>query len=327
MSKSLNDTELIKIGRAVIDAELTALGELRQRIDTAFTQACRDILATDGRVVVIGMGKSGHIGNKIASTLASTGTPAFFVHPAEASHGDLGMITHHDTVLALSNSGETPEILAILPTIKRVGVNLVAMTGNPDSTLAEQASAVLHTGVEHEACPHDLAPTSSTLCMLAMGDALALALLTARGFTPEDFARAHPGGALGRRLLLYVTDVMVSGDAIPMLADSAGLSEALVEMSSKGLGMTAICDAEQRLSGVFTDGDLRRALERGVDIYKASIAEVMTHEPVTVNDSALAVEVLRLMQKERINGIFVVDQQSRLVGALNNQSLIQAGII
>lgn len=327
MSKRLDDEQLIEIGQAVIDAESAALTDLRQRIDTSFTNAVRAILSTEGRVVVIGMGKSGHIGGKIASTLASTGTPAFFVHPAEASHGDLGMITRHDVVLALSNSGETPEIVAIVPTIKRIGVSLVAMTGNPDSTLAEQAMAVLNTSVDHEACPHDLAPTSSAVCMLAMGDALALALLTARGFTPEDFARAHPGGALGRRLLLYAEDLMVTGNAIPVVAETADLSEALVEMSSKGLGMTAICDSSQRLTGVFTDGDLRRSLERGVDIYNVCISDVMTRNPVVARDSALAVEILQVMQEKRINGLFIVDAEQRPIGALNNQSLYEAGII
>ncbi len=327
MSKSLDDSELISIGQAVIDAESSALNALRERIDASFISAAREILATDGRVVVIGMGKSGHIGGKIASTPASTGTPAFFVHPAEASHGDLGMITRHDVVVALSNSGETPEIIAIVPTIKRIGVKLVAMTGSLQSTLAQLAQVVLNTGVDHEACPHDLAPTSSAVCMLAMGDALALALLTARGFTPEDFARAHPGGALGRRLLLYASDLMVTGDAIPMVNESADLSEALVEMSGKGLGMTAICDASGQLTGVFTDGDLRRSLERGVDIYNVCISDVMTRNPVVAENSVLAMEVLQVMQEKRINGLFIVDSERRPIGALNNQSLYEAGII
>jgi len=327
MSAGLENSELVDIGRSVVDSEISALNALRERIDTAFVSACRRILATEGRVVVIGMGKSGHIGGKIASTFASTGTPAFFVHPAEASHGDLGMITEPDTVLALSNSGETPELLAILPTMKRSGIATIAMTGKSESTLAEQADVVLNTAVDHEACPHDLAPTSSALCMLAMGDALALALLSARGFTTEDFARAHPGGALGKRLVLYASDIMVTGDAIPIVLESSGLSAALVEMSSKGLGMTAVVDDQNRLVGIFTDGDLRRSLERGVDVYAVSMAEIMTRDPVSTGQSVLAVEVLKIMQDRRINGIFMVNDRNHIVGAMNNQTLLAAGII
>lgn len=326
MSKRLDDAQLIEIGQAVIDAEAAALTDLRQRIDASFTNAVRDILATEGRVVVIGMGKSGHIGGKIASTLASTGTPAFFVHPAEASHGDLGMITRHDVVLALSNSGETPEIVAIVPTIKRIGVNLVAMTGNPDSTLAEQAMAVLNTSVDHEACPHDLAPTTSTTVSLVMGDALAIALLEKRGFTAEDFAYSHPGGSLGRRLLLRVSDLMHQGDELPKVNPDATLAEAILEVSAKGLGMTTVIAANGELSGIFTDGDLRRALDNEANIKTTAVASIMTTGGKTIGPDALAASALSIMEDSKITVLVVVDEENKPIGTVQMYDLLQAGL-
>jgi arabinose-5-phosphate isomerase len=320
-------TPFEQLGRDVIELEAEALQALARRIDGQFAEACRLILACHGRVVVTGMGKSGHIGGKIAATLASTGTPAFFVHPGEASHGDLGMITPPDVVLAISNSGETGEILTILPIIKRLGVKLIGLTGKPDSSLARQSDAVLYAGVEKEACPHNLAPTASTTAALAVGDALAVALLKSRGFTPEDFARAHPAGSLGRRLLLYVSDVMHTGAAIPKVGEDASLREALLEMTGKGLGMTGVLDRDGRLVGIFTDGDLRRVLNRGVDVYNAAIAEVMTRNPKTTRADRLAAETVQLMRSLKINGLFVVDQDNRVLGALNMHDLFRAGVI
>ena len=320
-------TPFEQLGREVIELEAEALQALARRIDGQFAAACRLILACRGRVIVIGMGKSGHIGGKIAATLASTGTPAFFVHPGEASHGDLGMITPPDVVLAISNSGETEEILTILPIIKRLGVKLIGLTGKLESNLARQSDAVLYAGVEKEACPHNLAPTASTTAALAVGDALAVALLKSRGFTPEDFARAHPAGSLGRRLLLYVSDIMHTGAAIPKVAEDASLREALLEMTGKGLGMTGVLDRDGRLVGIFTDGDLRRVLNRGVDVYSAAITEVMTRNPKTTRADRLAAETVQLMRSLKINGLFVVDEDNRVLGALNMHDLFRAGVI
>jgi arabinose-5-phosphate isomerase len=316
-----------QLGREVIQLEAEALQTLAKRVDGQFAEACRLILACAGRVIVIGMGKSGHIGGKIAATLASTGTPSFFVHPGEASHGDVGMITTPDIVLAISNSGETEEILTILPIIKRMGVKLIALTGGLQSSLARQADAVLNAGVEKEACPHNLAPTASTTAALAIGDALAVALLKSRGFTREDFARAHPAGSLGRRLLLYVSDIMHSGTAIPQVAEGASLREALLEMTGKGLGMTGVVDHQGRLVGIFTDGDLRRVLNRNVDVYNAKITEVMTQNPKTTRADRLAAETVQLMRSLKINGLFVVDENNRVLGALNMHDLFRAGVI
>jgi arabinose-5-phosphate isomerase len=316
-----------QLGREVIQLEAEALQTLAKRVDGQFAEACRLILACTGRVIVTGMGKSGHIGGKIAATLASTGTPSFFVHPGEASHGDVGMITTPDIVLAISNSGETEEILTILPIIKRMGVKLIALTGGLQSSLARQADAVLNAGVEKEACPHNLAPTASTTAALAIGDALAVALLKSRGFTREDFARAHPAGSLGRRLLLYVSDIMHTGTAIPQVAEGASLREALLEMTGKGLGMTGVVDHQGRLVGIFTDGDLRRALNRSVDVYNAKITEVMTQNPKTTRADRLAAETVQLMRSLKINGLFVVDENNRVLGALNMHDLFRAGVI
>ena len=316
-----------QLGREVIQLEAEALHTLAKRVDGQFADACRLILACTGRVIVTGMGKSGHIGGKIAATLASTGTPSFFVHPGEASHGDVGMITTPDIVLAISNSGETGEILTILPIIKRMGVKLIALTGGLQSSLARQADAVLNAGVEKEACPHNLAPTASTTAALAIGDALAVALLKSRGFTREDFARAHPAGSLGRRLLLYVSDIMHTGTAIPQVAEGASLREALLEMTGKGLGMTGVVDRQGRLVGIFTDGDLRRGLNRSVDVYNAKITEVMTQNPKTTRADRLAAETVQLMRSLKINGLFVVDENNRVLGALNMHDLFRVGII
>ncbi|MBF0255152.1 MAG: KpsF/GutQ family sugar-phosphate isomerase [Gammaproteobacteria bacterium] len=285
------------------------------------------MLNCPGRVIVTGMGKSGHIGNKIAATLASTGTPAFFVHPGEASHGDLGMITDKDVVVALSNSGETAEILTILPLIKRLGAPLIALTGNPESNLAREADVHLDVSVEKEACPLGLAPTSSTTATLAMGDALAIALLEARGFTEEDFARSHPGGSLGRRLLLHVKDIMRSGEAIPRVLHSASLNQALLEMTRKGLGMTAVVDENESILGIYTDGDLRRTLDQGLDIHQVGIAEVMTPGCVTLPQDSLAAAALQLMESRKINALLVADDQGRLIGALNMHDLLRAGVV
>lgn len=314
-------------GRDVIAIEAAAVNALADRLGDAFERACEICLDCRGRVVVVGMGKSGHIGGKIAATLASTGTPAFFVHPGEASHGDLGMITGQDAVLAISNSGETSEILTILPLIKRLGVPLISLTGNPDSTLATNADVNLDVSVAKEACPLNLAPTASTTATLAMGDALAVALLEARGFTAEDFARSHPGGSLGRRLLLHVADLMHTGDAIPRVAPDVTLSEALVEMTRKGLGMTAIVDEDSRVLGVFTDGDLRRTLDRRLDVHTTAVAEVMTRGGKTIHPEELAAEALKLMDDHKINALLVVDESELLVGALNMHDLLRAGIV
>jgi arabinose-5-phosphate isomerase len=316
-----------QLGREVLKLEADALIALLSRLDGQFARAGELILACRGRVVVTGMGKSGHIGGKIAATLASTGTPAFFVHPGEASHGDLGMIQPEDVVIAISNSGETAEILTILPLIKRMGAKLIALTGRTDSSLAHQADALLYAGVEKEACPHNLAPTASTTAALAIGDALAVALLKSRGFTPDDFARSHPAGSLGRRLLLYVADLMHSGKNLPAVTTQASLSEALLEMTGKGLGMTAVVESDGKLAGILTDGDLRRLLNRGLDVRTAKIAEVMTRHPKVTRPDVLAAEAVQLMQTLKINGLIVVDEQHKAVGALNMHDLLRAGVV
>ncbi len=319
--------KLRELGLAVLETEAEAVRALTRCVNGDFVRACEHMLRCEGRIVVTGMGKSGHIGNKIAATLASTGTPAFFVHPGEASHGDLGMITPGDVVLALSNSGETSELVTILPLIKRLGVPLIAMTGNPASTLAREADVNIDVTVEREACPLGLAPTASTTATLAMGDALAVALLEARGFTEQDFARSHPGGTLGRRLLLHVNDIMHQGNEIPTVSHSATLGEALVEMTAKGLGMTAVVNDENRVLGVFTDGDLRRTLDRGCHLQATPVTEVMTPGGVTTSPERLAAEALKLMEEKKINALLVVDEKERLVGALNMHDLLRAGVV
>ena len=317
----------IGVGRRVLDIEARAVDCLKDSLDDSFSAACDLMLAARGRVIVTGMGKSGHVGSKLAATLASTGTPSFFVHPGEASHGDLGMITPDDVVLALSNSGETAEVLAILPVIKRKGTALIGMTGRPQSALAQLSDVHLTVAVSEEACPHNLAPTSSTTAALAMGDALAIALLEARGFTPEDFAMSHPGGSLGRRLLLKVDDIMHAGEQLPVVASGASLSEALLEMTRKGLGMTAITRDDGTLAGIFTDGDLRRMLDRDIDIRKATIDEVMVAQPITIEPGHLAAEALQIMESRKINGLMVCDQDHKPLGAFNMQDLLRAGVV
>lgn len=324
----LDDTALVASGARVIELEACALHALRARMDAGFARACRLLLACRGRVICMGMGKSGHVARKIAATLASTGTPAYFVHPAEASHGDLGMITDADAVLLVSNSGETEEVLTILPMLKRQNNVLIALTGRPQSTLARHASVHLDVSVPAEACPLGLAPTASTTAALAMGDALAVALLEARGFTPDDFARSHPAGALGRRLLLRISDVMHYGDEIPRVAVDASLSEALVEMNQKRLGMTAVVDQAGRLRGVFTDGDLRRALDdAAVDLRNTPIAALMTRSPKTIGPDQLASEAAHLMEAHKINALLVVDTDEKVVGALNIHDLLRARVV
>lgn len=328
MTRSIDRDRVEHLAQAVLETEAQAILALKSRIDDTFISACDHMLHCEGRIVVTGMGKSGHIGDKIAATLASTGTPAFFVHPGEASHGDLGMITPKDVVLALSNSGETEEILTILPIIKRLGVPLITLTGNPDSRLARAANANIDVSVEKEACPLGLAPTASTTASLAMGDALAVALLESRGFTEEDFARSHPAGSLGRRLLLRIEDLMHTGDAVPTVSEKASLSEALLEMSRKGLGMTTVADSQGRLAGVFTDGDLRRLLDHGeVSINTLQVASVMHSNCISVNAQILAAEALRVMDEKRVNALPVVDGDNRIVGALNMHDLLRAGVV
>lgn len=324
----MTDTRtLLHSAQRTIDLERQAIDSLRARLNGDFTRACELILACKGRVVVVGMGKSGHIGNKIAATLASTGTPAFFVHPAEASHGDMGMITRDDLVLALSNSGSTSEIVTLLPLIKRMGITLISMTGNSASPLAQAAEVNLDASVEQEACPLNLAPTASTTVSLVLGDALAIALLEARGFTAEDFAFSHPGGALGRRLLLKVEHVMHSGERLPCVARGTSLREALLEMTRKGLGMTVILESDGCLAGVFTDGDLRRTLDKGIDLRSAAIDEVMTPHGKTARPEMLAAEALKIMEDHKINALVVVDSNDRPVGALNMHDLLRAGVL
>jgi arabinose-5-phosphate isomerase len=319
---------LARSAHTVIATETAAIRALESRIDGEFVRACRLILDCDGRVVVTGMGKSGHIARKVAATLASTGTPAFFVHPGEASHGDLGMITREDVVLALSYSGETDELLTILPLIKRQGIPLIAMTGRPESSLARSCDVHLDVSVSAEACPLGLAPTASTTAALVMGDALAIALLEAHGFTAEDFALSHPAGTLGRRLLLRIEDVMHTGDKIPKVDENATLTEALMEMSRKGLGMTGIVDKDQKLLGVFTDGDLRRALDDdGVDMRGAPVSQLMTRTPKTIGPDKLAAEAAQLMDTYKIHALLVVDDGDRVVGALNIHDLMRARVV
>jgi arabinose-5-phosphate isomerase len=323
----MNNAAIEKLARAVIETEAAAVNALLPRIDEHFMAACRCMLACGGRVVVIGMGKSGHVGGKIAATLASTGTPAFFVHAAEAGHGDMGMIKPEDVVLLLSHSGETDEVNSILPPLKRLGVRLIAMTGNPQSTLARHADVHLDVSVPREACPLGLAPTSSTTAALVMGDALAVALLETRGFTREDFARSHPAGQLGRKLLLHIRDIMHQGDAIPQVPEDATVSQAILEMTRKRLGMSAIVDRAGKVTGVYTDGDLRRTLESALDPRQTPISQVMTRGGRRIRPDALAVEAVQMMQEYRIQGLLVIDSEDRLVGALNFQDLLAAGVV
>jgi arabinose-5-phosphate isomerase len=322
-----NATHILQLARETLDIEAAALLQAKNRLDDRFVKAVNLVLGVQGRVVVTGMGKSGHIGHKIAATLASTGTPAMFVHPGEASHGDLGMIQPIDVVLAISNSGESDELVAILPVLKRLGVPLLAMTGGLSSSLARHADIVLDCAVDKEACPLNLAPTASTTVQLAMGDALAVALLDARGFKPEDFARSHPGGALGRRLLTHVADVMRQGDAVPRVGPQAEFTALMREMSSKGLGATSVTDADGRVLGVFTDGDLRRLIEKGTDLRSLKAGDVMNPHPHTLLASALAVEAAEMMEQRRITSILVLDDAGLLCGALNTNDLMRAKVI
>lgn len=319
--------DFIATGQQVIATEQAALETLKPFINDNFQQACQLILACKGRVVVMGMGKSGHIGNKIAATLASTGTPAFFVHPAEASHGDLGMITAQDVVIAISNSGEAHEILSILPVLKRLHIPLISITANGQSSLAQFANISLEIGKSVEACPLGLAPTSSTTATLVLGDALAVALLAARGFTAEDFALSHPGGALGRKLLLRVADLMHSGDNVPIVQEQTLIRDALLEISRKGLGMTAVVNQQGQLTGIYTDGDLRRTLDLEVDVRTTAIVQVMSKNPKTIRQHLLAAEAVALMEEKKINGVIVVDEQHKPIGALNMHDLLKAGVV
>ncbi len=311
----------------VLQIEAAAVAQLKQYLNDDFNLACQLIFDSKGKTIVTGMGKSGHIGSKIAATLASTGTPAFFVHPGEASHGDLGMLSVEDVVIAISNSGETAEVLTIIPVIKRLGIKLITMTGNADSTLAKLADAHLCVKVEQEACPLGLAPTASTTATLAMGDALAVALLEARGFSADDFALSHPGGSLGRKLLLRLEDIMHSGEQIPLVPQHATIKDALLEISKKGLGMTAIVDDHGCMAGIFTDGDLRRILDQRYDIHSSLIAEVMTRQCITATGQMLAAESLQIMQQKKINGLIITDADSRPVGAMNMHDLLRAGVL
>jgi len=317
----------LQLARDTLDIEAQALVGLKSRQGSGFTQACEAMLACRGRVVVMGMGKSGHVGRKIAATLASTGTPAMFVHPGEASHGDLGMVTTGDVVLAISNSGESDELTAIIPAVKRIGVTLVAMTGRADSHLAEHADIVISSEVDQEACPLNLAPTASTTAQMALGDALAVALLDARGFREEDFARSHPGGALGRKLLMHVRDLMRSGDEVPSVGPQTPFTDMLREMTGKGLGFTAVTDPHGRVLGIFTDGDLRRLIERGGDLRALTAEAVMHRAPKLVRADALAVDAAQVMEQHRITGVLVVDDKGRLCGALNSNDLMRAKVI
>ena len=323
----MNSDAIKSLARAVIETETHAVARLAERVDEGFLAACHLMLECEGRVIVIGVGKSGHIGNKIAATLASTGTPAFFVHPAEASHGDLGMIKSNDVILALSNSGETDEVNAILPLIKRLGAKIISLTGNPASTLARHSDAHVDVSVEKEACPLGLAPTSSTTAALVMGDALAVSLLETRGFTREDFARSHPAGQLGRRLLLHINEIMHTGEEMPSVSEDATISQAIVEMTAKRLGMTAIVNAENRVTGVYTDGDLRRTLDSGLDPHSTPVTEVMTRGGRHIRPDALAEEAMHMMQQFSIQGLLVIDDEGKLAGALNFQDLLRAGVV
>jgi arabinose-5-phosphate isomerase len=327
MNDAAESQRLIEMGREALRIEARAVAALVDRLGDDFGKASRMLLACTGRVVVSGMGKSGHVGGKIAATLASTGTPAFFLHPAEASHGDLGMVTRGDVVLAISYSGETVELLTILPLFKRMDARLIAMTGNPSSTLAREADVHLDVSVPAEACPLNLAPTASTTAALAMGDALAVALLKHRGFTEADFARSHPGGTLGRRLLLHVADVMRRGKDLPIVRPETPLTEGLLEMSRKRLGLTAVVDGADRVVGIFTDGDLRRALDREIDVRSTTMADVMTSGPRSIGPGELAAEAVLMMEKHAVNGLLVLDESGRLVGALNVHDLLRAGVM
>ncbi len=324
---AVDAARVLELAARTLDIEAAALAGVKARLGPPFAQAVQAMLACRGRVVVMGMGKSGHVGRKIAATLASTGTPAMFVHPAEASHGDLGMVTPHDVVLAISNSGESDELNVIVPLLHRQGVTLVAMTGRDDSTLARHASVVLSSAVEQEACPLNLAPTASTTAQIALGDALAVALLDARGFEEDDFARSHPGGALGRRLLVHVGDLMRTGDALPRVRPDTAFGDLLHEMSRKGLGFAAIVGDGDRVQGIFTDGDLRRLIEKGDDLRGLRAGEVMHARPRTVGADALAVDAAALMEQHRITSVLVVDGEGRLVGALNTNDLMRAKVI
>ncbi len=326
-SRLLDPERALRLARETLDIEAQAVLGLRLRLGADFARAVGMVLEVQGRVVVMGMGKSGHIGRKTVATLASTGTPAMFVHPAEASHGDLGMITPADLVLAISNSGESEELTAILPVLKRQGVKLIAMTGNPQSTLARHADLVLDSGVDQEACPLNLAPTASTTAQLALSDALAVALLDARGFKAEDFARSHPGGALGRKLLTLVSDIMRSGEAVPRVSAQADFSTLMREMSAKGLGATAVVDEAGLVIGIFTDGDLRRLVEKGVDLRSGRAAQFMHANPVTIQADALAVEAAEMMEARKITSVLVVDSEQKLCGALNSNDLMRAKVI
>jgi arabinose-5-phosphate isomerase len=324
----MQDIEKIcELGRAVIETEANAITALLPRIDHLFAQACQYLLNCEGRIIVLGMGKSGHIGKKIAATFASTGSPAFFVHPGEANHGDIGMITPKDVVLALSNSGETDEILSLLPFIKRLDVPLIAMTGKPSSTLAKAANVNLDVSVTKEACPLGLAPTSSTTVALVMGDALAISLLQKRGFTAEDFALSHPGGTLGRRLLLKVDEIMHTGSSIPKVNYDALLKNALMEMTQKKLGMTTIVNQENELAGIFTDGDIRRAFDNNADIHKTAIHEIMTRNPKVIRMGTLAAEALHIMETYKITSLIVTDEQNKLLGIVHLHDILRAGVM
>ena len=327
MPDTLTNDELLALAANVLDIEARAVDALKARLNDDFVAACDLCMETPGRVVVTGMGKSGHVSNKIAATLASTGTPAFFMHPAEASHGDLGMITAQDLLLAISYSGETEEVVTILPVVKRMGAKLLSMTGNPNSTMARAADVHLDISVAKEACPHNLAPTASTTATLAMGDALAVALLKKRGFTAEDFARSHPSGSLGKRLLLRVSDVMHTGDRIPAVDKDVSLRDALLEMSAKGLGMTAIVDDANRILGIFTDGDLRRTLDAGADIRETPIRDVMHTKCKTADQDMLAAEALHMLEENKITGLLVINDEGVLVGALNIHDLFREGLM
>lgn len=322
-----NTDRILQLARETLDIEAAALLQLKAKLDARFVQAVNLMLGVQGRVVVTGMGKSGHIGRKIAATLASTGTPAMFVHPGEASHGDLGMIQAMDVVLAISNSGESDELVAILPFLKRQGVPLIAMTGGLSSSLAQHADVLLDCSVDKEACPLNLAPTASTTAQLAMGDALAVALLDVRGFKPEDFARSHPGGSLGRRLLTHVSDVMRKGDAVPQVGPDEAFTSLMREMTSKGLGATSVTDADGHVLGVFTDGDLRRLIEKGTDLRYLKARDVMHPNPRTLRVEALAVEAAEMMEQFRITSVLVVDANGRLCGAVNTNDLLRAKVI
>ena len=327
LNRFVQPERALALARETLHTEAQAVAAAAERLGGAFVQAVQLVLSGSGRVVVMGMGKSGHVGRKMAATLASTGTPAMFVHPAEASHGDLGMITAGDVVLAISNSGESDELTVLLPVLKRMQVPLIAMTARADSTLARHADWVLDTSVAKEACPHNLAPTASTTVQMAMGDALAVALLDARGFRPEDFARSHPGGTLGRKLLTHVRDVMRSGDAVPTVPLTASVTDLMREISAKGLGASAVLDDEGGIAGIFTDGDLRRLIEQGTDLRTAIARDVMRPRPRTVQEDALAVEAADLMEAHRISSVLVVNAQGRLCGALNTHDLMRAKVI